>query len=188
MIALLLALQLSLSNCMRMGPNIHCDTMNMSQPMTSPPVHYDGTDWGAIVQRIRDNHRAKAESHSPCNASKSANAAFAVASTRSLHGRSCGTQGLTLTPTASPQRPDGALTCKSPPKFTRFEAGAGHMLRAVDAVKHYVSTTGPRSLFGLLALHPRPEARIEHRVHAKFKTSWPKQTDLVGHFAGIRRE
>jgi|SRR5579884_1178612 len=70
----------------------------------------------------------------------------------------------------------------------RPEPGARQMFRAVNAVKHDVSTAGPRPLSDFVALRPRPEAYVEHDVNAKFKTSWPEQTDLVGDFAGIRCE
>ena len=68
------------------------------------------------------------------------------------------------------------------------EARPCHMFRAVDAVKHNIGAACLRSFSGFIALLPTPEADIEHHVHAKFKTSWPKQTDLIGYSAGLDGE
>src|SRR4051812_46456741 len=54
------------------------------------------------------------------------------------------------------------------------------MFRTVEAIEQKVGTAGSRSCFGLVALLPRPEAQVEHHVHAEFETSWPKQVDLFG--------
>src|SRR5205085_7071910 len=54
------------------------------------------------------------------------------------------------------------------------------MVRTVEAIKQDVGTAGSRYCFGLVALLPRPEAQVEHHVHAEFETSWPKEVDLFG--------